>query len=435
MAPVVFSRFWSLLAGPVTIYLYVRQMSREEQGYAYLFGSIIALRIFLELGVSQSVSTFVAHEAAHLRFGRLGCLVGSAGHLARLRALIRFFAKWYTVASLLFVITVGSGGWLFMVSRVEAAATGVSWQGPWLMVIAASGMNILILPLLSTLGGCGKVPLMNRINAINVFSLNIVTWGGLLVGWELYALGCGYLCAAIISAAQVICGQRVLWRQVFRCRFGEAKFSFWKEVFPFQWRISVSWMSGYFVNQIYTPAIFMLFGPAVAGQYGMTSNIFSMISSCAYAWVGAKQPALTQFNALGLKEKMGDLFGPAYIRSLVLSLIGLSLGGVAMWGASHLPLFNGRFLSSFLIIILALGYLMQTALLGMASFVRAHKVEPFISVAWIQAIIALAGVKIMGLFWGLSGIALAFTLCWLVGLPLVMRIFSPYWHATQRMVK
>src|SRR4051812_22559277 len=45
-------RGWSLVAGPVTLLLITRFLSPEQQGYFYTFGSLAALNVFFELGLS-----------------------------------------------------------------------------------------------------------------------------------------------------------------------------------------------------------------------------------------------------------------------------------------------------------------------------------------------------------------------------------------------
>ena len=60
---------WSLLAqgvrlltGPLTMVLMLKYLTPEMQGYAYAFGSVLAISIFLELGFSQNILQFASHE-------------------------------------------------------------------------------------------------------------------------------------------------------------------------------------------------------------------------------------------------------------------------------------------------------------------------------------------------------------------------------------
>lgn len=62
----------------LTIFFIARYLSPEEQGYYYTFGSIVALQVFFELGLTGIITQFVAHEASHLSWnGRV--FVGEEG--------------------------------------------------------------------------------------------------------------------------------------------------------------------------------------------------------------------------------------------------------------------------------------------------------------------------------------------------------------------
>ncbi len=41
-----------------------------------------------------------------------------------------------------------------------------------------------------------------------------------------------------------------------------------REVWPFQWKIAVSWLCDYFIFQLFTPVLFAFRGPVEAGQDG-----------------------------------------------------------------------------------------------------------------------------------------------------------------------
>ena len=43
------------------------------------------------------------------------------------------------------------------------------------------------------------------------------------------------------------------------------------EIWPFQWRLAVSWLCGYFTFQLFNPILFAVRGPIEAGQMGDTA--------------------------------------------------------------------------------------------------------------------------------------------------------------------
>ena len=57
------------------------------------------------------------------------------------------------------------------------------------------------------------------------------------------------------------------------------------EIFSLQWRIAVSWVSGYFIFYFFTPLIFMIYGPVVAGQFGLTFNMIRSLSTVSLSFI------------------------------------------------------------------------------------------------------------------------------------------------------
>src|SRR5258708_35135884 len=74
IALTLLGRGWGVIAGPLTIFLIARYLRAEEQGFYYTFGSVIALNIFFELGLTYVLLQFASHEKAHLEWNAGGTL-------------------------------------------------------------------------------------------------------------------------------------------------------------------------------------------------------------------------------------------------------------------------------------------------------------------------------------------------------------------------
>src|SRR5262249_924334 len=111
-------RSWQILAGPITLLLIAQFFTPEEQGFYYTFASLLALQSFIELGFSVVIINVASHEWAHLSLSEDGGIVGEPHALSRLISLGRFAFKWYAFGSLIFMIGVGSAGFIFL-SRSE----------------------------------------------------------------------------------------------------------------------------------------------------------------------------------------------------------------------------------------------------------------------------------------------------------------------------
>jgi len=78
------NQVWRLVSGPITMLLIPLYLSPEQQGYWYLFGSLAALSIFADLGFSNIILQFSAHEYAFLHFTNTGLLDGEEIYLKKL---------------------------------------------------------------------------------------------------------------------------------------------------------------------------------------------------------------------------------------------------------------------------------------------------------------------------------------------------------------
>ena len=110
----VMGKGWQIVAGPITLLLIAQHLDPEAQGFYYTFISLVALQSFVELGFFIVITQFASHEWAHLKLNADGFIEGDANSLSRLVSLGRIVFKWYAVASTIFVVLVGAGGYLFL---------------------------------------------------------------------------------------------------------------------------------------------------------------------------------------------------------------------------------------------------------------------------------------------------------------------------------
>lgn len=103
--------------GLFTVFFIAANLSGDEQGYYYTFGSILALQIFFELGLGGIIIQYVAYEFAKLELSD-NIITGDGRSLSRLASLLKLFSKWYGLVTALFFIAVYFGGrYFFSVDR------------------------------------------------------------------------------------------------------------------------------------------------------------------------------------------------------------------------------------------------------------------------------------------------------------------------------
>ena len=126
--PVMFgllNRVWSLIAGPISLVLIGFYFSPQLQGYYYAFASLLALQVFVELGIGTVIQQFASHEWAKLKRSDTGQVVGCAVALDRLSSINFVGIKWFGIGGLIASEGFSIAGYLFFAS---SSYVGVSWQ-------------------------------------------------------------------------------------------------------------------------------------------------------------------------------------------------------------------------------------------------------------------------------------------------------------------
>ena len=151
------------------------------------------------------------------------------------------------------------------------------------------------------------------------------------------------------------------------------------EVWPFQWKIAVSWLCDYFIFQLFTPVIFAFCGPAEAGRMGLSMNIVTQMSAMMLVWMTTKSAPFGSLIARRDNARLDSLF----FRTLRQSLLLLCAASTAVLRAvlaipRAAPQLSHRIVPwpVFLLLLLTAigGHIVQSE----AIYLRAHKCEPFL---------------------------------------------------------
>jgi hypothetical protein len=380
----VLARAWSSLAGIGTIVLIARFLSPAEQGFYYTFYSLVALQIVFELGFSVVILQTASHEAAHLQIAGNGAITGPAAAHGRLADVLQKSVRWYSWGAALMATSLVPIGLAFFrhADRGPRAVASVHYFLPWVFVVLANACTFQIDPLFSFLEGCGYVPEVARTRLRQSICGTVLGWSAFLLHFGLFAPGC-FIFGQALAGGYLIYSKRGLLLPLLRHASGAFHINWRQEVWPFQWRIAVSWLAGYITSQLFNPILLNSRGPIEAGQMGMSLAVCGTLTQMAVAWMNTKAAPFGRLIARKEYVALDRSFFRALWQSFAAAVLGCSavwLGVVLLgrWGIrSHGNLLAARFLAPVPLAMLLFGTLGNIVVFAEALYLRAHKQEKF----------------------------------------------------------
>lgn len=411
-------RGWAIVAGGATVFLLPMWLSPTEQGYYFTFASLLALQIFFELGLNQIVMQLVSHEVAHLSETTDGRLTGKESHLARLSSLARLIRRWYSVAAVLFALIGGIAGVVFFTQKGTEHMS--VWLAVWVVLVGATAVNLWLSPGLAVMEGCGKVGQVARLRLVQSVLGYAILWAALLSGTGLWAAAAVPLVSAVCTGYWLTTHGNLLRWLSSRAVDLKNQLSWRTDVLPLQWRIALSWASGYLIFNLFTPMAFSHHGAVEAGRLGMALTVFSAISTIGMSWVNVKAPKFTMHISRGEKSELNAVFKAVAIRSIVVTTI-MSIGVVILaWLLCEFDMFlMSRIASPGVLMALALVTVVNCIVFSAATYMRAHREEPMLPVSVVTGLLmavavyfgARIGVLLMVIFYAIItvGVVLPWT--------------------------
>lgn len=428
--------FINAFIGVFSVVLYATCLTREEQGYYYTFASVLAIQGFFELGFTGIMTQFVAHEHAHLTWNSdvIG-LCGEHKFRSRLASLLHICIKWYSLVAVLFLITLQIVGSYFF--GIFGRDEGIDWRIPWIIISLMSAWGLFIAPLFSFMNGLGLVKDMAKMDFYRTIVNTIVLWGCLLLGLKLYSMAF----SAIVSAVFVILYfithrfQKILVG-IWKTRIQE-RVNYMKEIFPYQWKIALSWMSGYFIFNFMNPVIFAMVGSVEAGQFGMSLSVLSKIRNFSMSWITTKVPLMSKLIELKNYLELDKIFKKTVFQEFFVCLTLLCGFWIVFIVLKETQFsFDGnilsdRFLDYVQLLLISIPVVLQALTDNFATYLRCHKMEPFLFYSIANGIASAASILIMGNWFGLYGITGGYCFLAIVFFPWgywIYKMKKKEWH-------
>lgn len=376
-------RGWGILAGGLSIVLIPLFLSPTQQGFYYTFASILALQVFFELGLNQVIIQFVSHEFAYLTIQSDGKVRGDPQRIFRLNELIMFLRCWYAFAAVLFFLLAGGAGAVFFC--LKGGELNVEHWGPtWFTLVLVTSFNLFLSHSLTVIEGTGQVGAVARLRLLQ----SMVGYGMM---WILLLLGLGLWAAVAVPTAGAVLTSLWLRRRgnIFPHSTNEKitgfePISWYRNIFPLQWRIAISWATGYLIFNLFTPVVFSRYGSFEAGRLGLALTVFSSISVIGMSWVYAKAPVFTMYIARGERRKLNSLFKTLFTRSILVTTVLCTVFVASSWFLNNLGFsIMLRIADLNILAVLSVVTIVNSMIFSMAVYMRAHREEPML----IQSIV------------------------------------------------
>lgn len=365
-------------SGLLTVIFITKFLSPDVQGYYYTFYSLISLNLLFELGINFSIIQFASHEMVRLTWMPDGTLSGSPESKRRLQSLIQFAIKWYSFAGLLMLVVLIPIGLIFFRSNATEEITLLNIGLPWFLLVFFTAINLTLGAMLAVLEGCGKITEVAKLRFIQSVLSVFSVWAVLALGGGVYALVANNVALVITGFAWIGLKYRSFYKDIYLFSVNLPGICWKKDLWPFQWRIAISSMSGYFISQLFIPLLFASHGPVAAGKMGMSMQIIMSMNSVALAWISTKAPTFGNLIAMGQRKRLDELFFRSLIQSVVLLvLMVITVLSIFYYFWLIGSPYEARILPTELFSILAIACISNHIIRAEADYLRAHKKEPF----------------------------------------------------------
>jgi O-antigen/teichoic acid export membrane protein len=393
---ILLQRSWQAIAGVVTLVLVTHFLSPTEQGYFYTLSSIAALYMALDMGLSTVLIQFSAREFIGLSWGNTGTVQGDLQ--SRFLTLIMLSIRWYGLAAIIFLLIYPVG--VYFIGNGNEPF-GYDWHIPWAILVVSTAILLLSLPILAIIEGSGRISEIYFLRLIQGFIGSIAIWIVLVNDGGLYAVAVLPLFSAIIAIIWIFIRQRNVLIQSFKVN--NSDFSWGSEVWPLQWRVSASWLSGYALVLMHTPLLFNTQGPIEAGKMGVTMTVVSMLSILSLSWLTSRIPDMTKFASTKEWNRLDSVYWNVFRKSCAAYILGAIIFFILRLMLEDSE-YGDRFLSitETLWLLVAMGFYHVTGIF--VTYLRVHMKEPFLWPAIIGSTLTIISVILVAPQWGALGI-------------------------------
>ena len=376
------NQLYRLVSGPLMLLFIPLYLTQEEQGYWYTFSSVAALAVFADLGFSNIILQFAAHEFAFLNFKEDGTIYGDEVHLHKLADFFRFSVKWLCKVTLIVFPIIVIAGYIFINQKNYE---NINWIVPWFVYSISSALVFVNSSLLSFFEGCNSVAKVQAIRFKITVLTSITVLTGLFLKTKLFALALSLMIAALLGIFLIYKNYKNLIIQLWK--ISSITFYSWKNEFlSLIWRYAFTWISNYFIFNLFVPIAFQFYGVIEAGKIGFTIALWGAISSISGTWIVSKIPIINILVEKKIWVEVDSLLSKILTRAII-SYVIMGILILVMYTYLRDVVFVLNRLSNYTVVVmLFLCSLLQNNIGALAVYLRAFKEEPLMFISIIEAI-------------------------------------------------
>ena len=371
----VASRMLGFISSPVTLVLIGLNLTPVQQGYFYTLYNILSFIVFFELGLGGVLIYIIGHHTSGIVWNSRKDISGPPETMRWLSGLFRKIVVWYGAMGIAFLAIVLPVGYYVLSSSKGLPAS--EYVPPFILTVVMFGICVFLGGFSSLVEGTGCIHRVKRMQ----FFQGVAGASGVILGLALH-FGLWAVAFGQIAAFFVLGGWVLSYREIFRKLVVDRKHSqtvrWSKEVLPLQWRIAVTWLSGYFINMSFVPILFAYRDPIEAGQMGMELKVSGALYLVSVGLVTTKAAKL---SGLAVSDRAAFF---RMVRHNALAAIGLSFAGAAALAVLLLllkdwwPSFPQRLLPFWPTMAIMGVSILAAGLSSLQVYARAQKQDPFI---------------------------------------------------------
>ena len=390
---VMLTRIINSGGGLLSLFLITHFMSKVETGYYYTFLSLIGFQVFFEIGLSTIIvqrTTQFMHKLSWKKNNLLGDYVPLSNYFKQSFLIILCL----TLMMMFSLSILGSN----IISSSLNLSNKTSLLLIWFFSIFFTGCNMIIAFLFNFLEGLGKVRDVAKIRFWQCIIALTALWLGLLFGKSVSSLAMQIFISAFIGGVLIFYYFKKIFHLLWKNGSPSNLTKRVKYEWPFQWRLTISFLGAYFGNQIFVAMSSFSGNFELAGKIGIALQIITSITGFSATPVTSRFPIFGILIGKGEHLKFKDMFVRAINFSYLLLFIFIALTWLSIAIANYFSLVDfNKFISLNSAILLTISLIANHIIVSLNVNIQSRGRDDFFIIAIIKIIfVGLALVFLTG---------------------------------------